>query len=115
MVGQISDAKIVRDIGTAQTRPQTSPASPATPDPVTNLAQDKRLVKLQEAMSKLIRQSLPADSKLQIEQDEETGTFIYRSVDPETGEVLRQWPSEDILKLRASLRDMEGILVDKKA
>jgi uncharacterized FlaG/YvyC family protein len=115
MVGHISDAKLLREIGTPQTRPQVPPASPAAPDPATALAQDKRLLRLQEAMYKLIKQRLPSDSKLQIEQDKETGTFIYRSVDPETGEVLMQWPSEEILKLRESLRDMEGLLVDKQA
>jgi flagellar protein FlaG len=115
MVGEISDPKVVREMGVPQTRPQVPPASPAAQDPATALAQDKRLLRLEEAIGKLVKQSLPASSKLQIEQDEETGAFIYRSVDPETGEVLRQWPSEDILKLRASLRDMEGLLVDKKA
>jgi len=62
----------------------------------------------------LIRRSLPSNSKLQIEQDEETGTFIYHSVDPDTGEVLRQWPSEQLLKLREHLSEMEGVLFDKE-
>jgi len=115
MVGHVSDAKIVREIGTPQTRPQIPPASPAAADRATELPQDKRLVKIQEAMANLIKKSLPSDSKLQIEQDEETGTFIYRSIDPETGEVLKQWPSEDILHLRASLRELQGLLFDKKA
>jgi flagellar protein FlaG len=101
-------------MGMPQTRPQVPPASPAAQDPATELPRDKRLLKLEEAIGNLVKQSLPSNSKLQIEQDEETGTFIYRSVDPETGEVLRQWPSEDILRLRASLRDMEGLLVDKE-
>jgi flagellar protein FlaG len=114
MVGHISDPKVVREVGTPQTRPQVPPASPAAKDEATELPQDKRLAKLQEAMSKLIKQSLPSDSKLQIDQDEETGTFIYRSVDADTGEVLKQWPSEEILRLREALRDMEGLLVDTK-
>jgi uncharacterized FlaG/YvyC family protein len=115
MVGHISDAKLLREIGTAQTRPQVPHASPAVADPATNLAQDQRTPKVQEALEKLMRQGLPSNTKLEIEKDKKTGTFIYRSVDPETGEVVRQWPPEEILKLRAALRDMEGLLVDEKA
>jgi flagellar protein FlaG len=50
---------------------------------------------------------------LQIEQDKTSGTFIYRSIDPDTGEVLSQWPSEKMLELRDYLTQMEGVLVDK--
>jgi uncharacterized FlaG/YvyC family protein len=50
---------------------------------------------------------------LQIEQDKSTGTFIYRTVDPETGEITSQWPPEKLLELRNYLKEMEGVLVDK--
>ncbi len=112
MVDPISNAANPREIGTGQSRQQTSPASPALPNPATQLTRDQRVEVLEAAVEKLIRRSLPSNSKLQIEQDEETGTFIYRSVDPETGEVLRQWPSEQLLKLREHLSEMEGMLFD---
>ena len=65
-------------------------------------------------MAKLIKKSLPPNSKLQITQDESTGTYVYRSIDRDTGEVLKQWPSEQLLALREYLKEMEGMLLDKQ-
>jgi len=114
MVDPISNASTSREIGLNQSRQQPSPASPATPNPATQLSRAQRVEVLEAAVEKLIRRSLPSNSRLQIEQDKETGTFIYRSVDPETGEVIRQWPPEELLKLREHLSDMEGMLFDKE-
>ena len=96
-----------------QSRAQVSPATPGAADQATNLSPDQRVEVLQGAVEKLIKKSLPTNSKLQIEQDKITGTFIYRSIDLDTGEVIRQWPSQKMLELRDSLKDMEGVLVDK--
>jgi flagellar protein FlaG len=114
MVNPISNASNSREIGTGLSRQQSSPASPALPNPATNLMRGQRVEILEQAVEKLIRRSQPSNSKLQIEHDKETGTYIYRSVDPETGEVLRQWPSEELLKLRESLTEFEGLLFDKQ-
>jgi flagellar protein FlaG len=112
MVDPISNAPNSREIGLGQSRQQVSPASPARPNPETQLTRAQRVEVLESAVEKLIRRNLPSNSKLQIEQDKETGTFIYRSVDPETGEVLRQWPPEQLLKLREHLSELEGMFVD---
>ena len=114
MVDPISNAANPREIGPGQGRQQTSPASPSAPNPNTQLTRAQRVEVLESAVEKLIRRSLPSNSKLQIEQDKETGTFIYRSVDPDTGQVLKQWPSEQMLKLREHLTEMEGVLFDKE-
>jgi len=114
MVDPISNASNPREIGLGQNRPQPSPASPAAVNPATDLARDQRVEVLQAAIEKLIRKSLPANSKLQIERDKETGAFIYRSIDTETGEIIRQWPPEQLLKLREYMAQMEGMLIDKE-
>jgi uncharacterized FlaG/YvyC family protein len=118
MVDPISNASNPREIGVGLSRQQSSPASPAMPNPSTNLMRGQRIGQrveiLEAAVEKLIRRSMPSNSKLQIEQDRETGTFIYRSVDPETGKVLRQWPPEQLLEMRAHLSDLEGMLFDKE-
>jgi flagellar protein FlaG len=110
MVDPISNAIISRESGTVLGRPQASPSVPAAADPDS----DQRVTALQSAMQKLIEDNLPVQSKLQIDQDKETGTFIYRSVDPETGEVLGQWPSEQMVKLAEHMAQMEGMLFDKE-
>ncbi|MFT3811655.1 MAG: flagellar protein FlaG [Micropepsaceae bacterium] len=52
--------------------------------------------------------------RLSISRDEATGTFIYRSIDRKTGEVIRQWPVEAMLQFKAYLRNAEGVLIDSK-
>lgn len=56
-----------------------------------------------------------SNTRLRIEQDEETGRFVYRSIDKETGEVVRQFPAEEMLNLIARFRDAAGLIVDSKA
>lgn len=48
-----------------------------------------------------------------IEQDKETGKFIQKIVDPDTGEVLEQWPDEKLLELAKSMGEAYGLLVDQ--
>lgn len=43
----------------------------------------------------------PADDyRLVIERDEGTGSYIYKTLDRSTGEVVSQFPREEVLKLR---------------
>ncbi len=52
------------------------------------------------------------DERLSISRDEATGTFVYRSISPGTGEILRQWPAESMLQFKAYLRDTQGVMFD---
>jgi hypothetical protein len=69
------------------------------------------------AMIERLRNSVDAASrsKLLIDRDEEAGRFIYRMLDPETGETMRQWPPERYLELVAYLRDQRGGLINERA
>ena len=40
--------------------------------------------------------------RLVIEQGSRPGSFVYKTLDRETGEVVRQLPSEQVVKLRQS-------------
>jgi uncharacterized FlaG/YvyC family protein len=98
-----------------QSRQPAAPASPGAPAPDTNLGPDQRVEVLQAAVEKLIKKTLPSNSKLQVEKDKELGTYIYRTINPDTGEVIMQWPAEQLLAMREYLKEMEGVLVDTKA
>ena len=115
MVGHISDAHILRESGAAQNRAQTPSAAPAAQDTQTDLPPDQKVQALQSAVEKLIRSSMPSNAKLVINQDKKTGTYIYQSVDPQSGKVIYQWPPEALIKLHDSMQAMEGMLVDHKA
>ena len=51
--------------------------------------------------------------KLVIEQDEETGRFVQKLMDPNTGDVIRQWPEEEFLELAKAMGEAYGLFVDQ--
>ncbi|MFN3834960.1 MAG: flagellar protein FlaG [Glycocaulis sp.] len=60
--------------------------------------------------------SASARTRLQIERDEETsGRFIYRLVNPETGETLRRWPPERFGDLISMLTNEGAGVVNERA
>ncbi len=57
----------------------------------------------------------PGDLRLVIEQDEDTGQYIYKTVDRRTGETLQQFPREQVLKLRETAHYASGDVFDGQA
>ncbi|GER07105.1 hypothetical protein JCM17843_14150 [Kordiimonadales bacterium JCM 17843] len=66
---------------------------------------------MEEAISQLIGEDI-GSARLRIDQDEESGRVVFQSVDRDSGEVINQFPPETILKLIASIREAEGIVLD---
>lgn len=54
-------------------------------------------------------------NRLRIDRHEESGQFIYRIFNEDTGETIRRWPPEGYLDLVAFLKDEQGKLVDERA
>lgn len=52
---------------------------------------------------------------LQFSIDKTTGYNVVRVINPETEEVIRQLPSEELLKIAASMQEMGSVLVNQKA
>ena len=42
----------------------------------------------------------PQDLRLVIEEDSKTGTYVYKTVDRRTGDILQQFPREDVLRFK---------------
>lgn len=42
----------------------------------------------------------PGDLRLVIEEDPSSGTYVYKTVDRRTGDVLQQFPREDVLRFK---------------
>ena len=55
------------------------------------------------------------DFRLVIEQDAGTGSYIYKTLDRTTGEVVAQFPREQVLKLRESPAYVAGRVIVTKA
>ncbi len=55
------------------------------------------------------------DLRLVIEQDQGTGSFVYKTVNRRTGEVVQSLPRADLLKLREEAAYMAGSLIRTEA
>ncbi|WP_341539391.1 flagellar protein FlaG [Rhodothalassium salexigens] len=75
---------------------------------------DDRLAEA-EAMIAEMTVGLRGEGRFEVVVDEESKRFIYRAVDEQTGEVIRQFPPEAILKAVRAIREFEGLLVDQDA
>ena len=71
---------------------------------------------VEQALNALLPEAMPSkNAQLQVAVDPETKDFIYKTVDSKSGEVIRQWPSEQILGLFKVMRELAGLTVDGKA
>ena len=57
----------------------------------------------------------PVDLRLIIEEDEASGTYVYKTVNRLTGEVLMQFPRDDVLKMHERIDYEAGDVIRAKA
>ena len=57
----------------------------------------------------------PIETRLIIEQDQASGSYVYKTVNRLTGEVVQQLPRAEVLKLRDELHYAAGKLVRTEA
>lgn len=107
-------------LGSMQAPPQAAPVNPpgvrrgegGAPDTSLPSGSAEPLDVAAAAIEKFMPRTA-ADTRLRITQDSDTGLFIYQSVNPVSGEIVSQYPSEDVMKFISYFRDQEGIVVDK--
>ena len=56
-----------------------------------------------------------AGTKLSIVYDERIESFVYRGLDPKTGEVVREYPPEEVLERLARAKLQAGTAIDRSA
>jgi flagellar protein FlaG len=88
---------------------------------------EQRLRREQEKAKSLSRSELQAaveevqvrmdqmGTNLQFAMDKVAEDIVVKVTDKESGELIRQIPSEDVVKLRKQLEELSGILFDEKA
>ncbi len=55
-----------------------------------------------------------SELKLRVRFDEPAGRFVYMGVNVESGEVERQYPPEEALRMIARIREIAGLTLDEK-
>ncbi|MDR0736908.1 MAG: flagellar protein FlaG [Zoogloeaceae bacterium] len=71
--------------------------------------------KLQEGVKELREFVKPYNTSLTFSIDEESGELVIKVTDNETGDVIRQIPSEDALKLAQALDTLKGLFIRQQA
>ena len=100
------------------------PAKPAETQPIRPGSRPaaEALVSPELAAEQLNSHLQQTNSKLQFQVDKDTGRTIYKVVNPSSGQVLLQVPSEEVLAMARNLRAMameketgaSGVLMDKE-
>ncbi len=68
---------------------------------------------LREAITALNSALAKTPTKAIITRDEELNRFIVRIADEKSGEVVREIPSEAVLKFARNLQELKGLIFDK--
>ena len=68
-----------------------------------------------EQVSQAIQQDLGGENiRLNYSLDSPTGQVVVKVVDGKSGKVIREIPPSELLALAASMKELEGIIFDKK-
>ncbi len=83
-------------------------------------AEARRADSLQNARA-ILERALGANTRLSIARDAGAPTFVYRAIDVETGEVVREWPPAEFAQFIAEqssefrLDGASGAVIDEQA
>lgn len=66
----------------------------------------------EETVGVLFEDESSPNAKFSIDMDRDSGRFVYRLVDSDTGEVVKQFPGDYVLRRIAYYRELEGIALD---
>ena len=69
--------------------------------------------KLDEALQNLNSSSEIIQNGLRFEKFEDSGEWVVKVVKVDSGEVIRQFPSEETLKIVKGIKEMLGAIFDK--
>ncbi len=86
--------------------------------PPAEKAREERKVSEEEAkkiVSEINNHLQISNTELNFSVDKETEKMVLKVVNSQTGELIRQIPAEDVLRLAARISKLLGVLVDENA
>ncbi|WP_306092911.1 flagellar protein FlaG [Pseudomonas sp. SCB32] len=109
-------------LGGGKTQTATTPAGSARSDSAApeaqqdaaSRAQDQR-GQLDTAVASIQSYAQSVTRNLNFSIDDSTGDVVVKVIDGESGKVVRQIPSEEVLKLAARLDDMRSLMFEARA
>ena len=111
MVDQVSmNADLSTAVSQSTARPRVETVAPAEPKPKADPS--LTLEKMQEIIQVANAAMEGANNSLRFQVDESLSQPIVSVVDQKSGDVIRQLPSEEIVRISRSIESMRGILFD---
>ena len=93
---------------TPPSRVSATPAAPAPDHPAARPSTDAAVRKLTEALR-------AASVSVQFEIDRETNRVVTKIVDKANGEIIRQIPTEEVVRIADALAQLQGLFVNQTA
>ena len=71
-------------------------------------------IKISELVTKLNKEMSPLSKDIKFGYNEDIGGLRVSVVDVKTGEVIRQFPTDEAIELMTKMKELVGLLFDKK-
>ena len=111
MVDIVSHATVAAESDAVLKRHQDSSSASSKSSTIKNTPSDPRAVTPAAAGSPV----MTSDVRLEIIENKSIDSFIYKLIDKKSGEVIRQWPTEQMISMREYFAKQLAHLVDEKA
>lgn len=94
----------------------SAPSNPANQQPGSSQESPRHdAQKVKDAAKKLNEFVSPYASELKFSVDDDTGVNVVKVIDTQSKQVIRQIPSEEMLKIADSIEKLQGLLVRQTA
>ena len=107
------------DLAAMRQAPAPAPVTPAQRATLDNPVFAPGQPVTQEAVAAAVQSAnayvQSVSSSLQFSLDKDTGHTVVKMIDTQTEEVLRQFPSEEMLAISKSIDRMQGLLINREA
>lgn len=108
MVDIVSHANVAVEHDAVLKRHQDSSSASSASAKAAHLSQNTSSESVQSSGSS-------SDVRLEITKLKNVTGYIYKLIDKQSGEVVQQWPTEQMVKMRQYLAEQQIQLVDEKA
>ncbi|HVP86368.1 MAG TPA: flagellar protein FlaG [Rhizomicrobium sp.] len=89
-------------------RPQSSSSASSTPANPAHLSQNSQAETVPPPIG-------GSDVRLEITKLKNITGYVYKIIDKKSGDVVRQWPTEQMIEMRQYLAEQQIQLIDEKA
>jgi flagellar protein FlaG len=103
-------------VGDSSAIPDTSTSSGKDhPAPVPQQAGVHASASVDKAVSMANERMKIASTSIRFSKDEESGRTVIKMVDQKTNQVIRQFPTEEMLRITHALDKLQGVALSRKA